>query len=220
MTRRLHLAIFFLLFCAGTAWPKWDKEDKAYLVSQFRTLQDQLQALKTQVDTLGAQLAEMRQNQAQLQAVIIRQQRALQDMDQLVSSMRLSHEDNFSTLKAELTKLRTEQQKAATALTSQPATVATEVAPPSKPVLGLPVTAPGVQGYITVITGNTVTVDLGAAKGLRQGSRLAVYKANDQNARVGVLEVTEVVDAENSRARIVTMNPGIRPEFSDIVRLE
>jgi hypothetical protein len=29
-----------------------------------------------------------------------------------------------------------------------------------------------------------------------------------------------VLDAGNSRARIVTLNSGVRPEFSDIVRLE
>ncbi len=52
------------------------------------------------------------------------------------------------------------------------------------------------------------------------GSRLAVYKANDPNTRVGVLEVVQVVDAGNSRARIVTMNSGVQPEFSDFIRLE
>jgi hypothetical protein len=78
-----------------------------------------------------------------------------------------------------------------------------------------------VQGYITVIDkDNTVTVDLGSDQKIQPGSRLAVYKATDPNTRVGVLEVVQALDAGNSRARIVTMNAGVRPEFSDIVRLE
>jgi hypothetical protein len=84
-------------------------------------------------------------------------------------------------------------------------------APPARPV----------QGYITVVDkDNTVTVDLGSGQGIQVGSRLAVYRANDPSTRVGVLEVVQVVDAGNSRARIVTMNAGVQPEFSDFVRLE
>jgi hypothetical protein len=37
---------------------------------------------------------------------------------------------------------------------------------------------------------------------------------------VGVIEITQVVDGENSLARIVTVNSGVRLEFSDIVRAE
>ena len=63
-------------------------------------------------------------------------------------------------------------------------------------------------------------IDMGSAQGLQQGTRLAVYKATDVNTRVGVIEVTQVVDTGNSRARIVTMNAGVKPEFSDVVRVE
>jgi hypothetical protein len=63
-------------------------------------------------------------------------------------------------------------------------------------------------------------IDMGSAQGIQQGSRLAVYKATDPNTRVGVIEVTQVVDSGNSRARIVTMNSGVQPEFSDVVCVE
>ena len=63
-------------------------------------------------------------------------------------------------------------------------------------------------------------IDMGSAQGIQQGSRLAVYKATDTNTRVGVIEVTQVVDTGNARARIVTMNSGVKPEFSDLVRVE
>jgi len=35
---------------------------------------------------------------------------------------------------------------------------------------------------------------------------------------VGIIEVTQVIDSGNSRARIVTMNAGVKPDFSDVVR--
>ena len=77
-----------------------------------------------------------------------------------------------------------------------------------------------VKGYVTEVTGDNVSVDMGAARGIQVGARLAVYKAGDPNQRVGVLEVQQVVGAESSQARIVVMNPGVRPEFGDIVRPE
>ena len=76
------------------------------------------------------------------------------------------------------------------------------------------------KGYVTEVTGDNVSVDVGAARGIQVGNRLAVYKAGDPNQRVGVLEVQQVVGAESSRARIVVMNPGVHPEFGDIVRPE
>jgi len=218
MTRRAYLAVFLLLFCASTAWPKWKEEEQKYLDDQFAALTQQVQALGAQVQTLNTQLNELRQNQAQLQAVIIRQQRSFQDVEQLVSSMRLSGEENFSGLKAAISQVRAEQQKAFTALTGQVAATAgpaSEVGAATKPATS----TPAAQGYVMDIKGNDVTVDLGTAQGIRSGSHLAVYKATDPNTRVGVLEVTQA-EAANSRARVVTMNPGMKPEFSDIVRLE
>jgi hypothetical protein len=63
-------------------------------------------------------------------------------------------------------------------------------------------------------------IDMGSAQGVHPGSQLAVYKATDPNSRVGVIEITQVVDAGNARARIITMNAGVKPEFSDVVRAE
>jgi TolA-binding protein len=221
MMRRLSLTVLMLLFCMGPAWARWDKEDKAYLVDQFRALQEQLQALKAQLDALGGQVAELRQNQQQLQAVIIRQQSLLQEMDQLVSSVRLGQEESFSGLRRALNELRSDNEKAFASLTgrsAEPGGAAT--APERKGTVEAPPTRV-VQGYITIVDkDNTVTVDLGSGQGIQVGSRLAVYKANDANTRVGLLEVVQVVDTGNSRARIVTMNSGIQPEFSDFVRLE
>lgn len=222
MTRRILLSILFLLLCATSASPKWKEEEQQYLDDQFKAVQDQIQALATHVQSLNAQLVEMRQNQAQLQTVIIRQQRALQDLDQMLSSMRLGNEESFASLKTVINQLRAETQTSLGKLTGQPTqplggTTEVATAPrsaPTTPARQVP------QGYITAVEGNNVIVDLGSAQGVQQGSKLAVYKATDPNTSVGVIEVIQVLDAGNSRARIVTMNTGVRPVFADIVRLE
>jgi len=222
MMRKFALFIIALAFCTTAAWPKFKEDDQKYLDDQFRTVLEQAQQLATQIQTLNAQLTELRQNQAQFQAVIIRQQRALQEMEQMVSSMRLGNEDNFSSLKHSLAQMRTETQNAFKQLSGGPTlTTSTGPAePPSAPRTTTTVAPPPLQGYVTLVEGDTVMVDLGSSQGVRQGSRLAVFKANDPNTRVGVIEVTQVVDAGSSRAKVITMNSGVRPEFSDIVRVE
>lgn len=218
MMRRLSGVLFCLMLGATPAWSKWDAVDKAYLAEQFRALQDQIQALKTQLDNLNGQVADLRQNQQQLQAALTKQQRTIQDMDQLVSSLRLGQEESISGLKTALAQLRGEQKKAFESLMGK-----TEAAGGGLATGGggaSPGTGRTVAGYVTVVEGENVSVDVGSGQGIQVGSRLAVFKAGDPNTRVGVLEVQQVIDAGNARARILTMNPGVRPDFSDIVRLE
>ncbi|HUU13070.1 MAG TPA: hypothetical protein VM182_05095 [Terriglobia bacterium] len=223
MIRRSVLAVFFILIFVAAAAAKWDAKDRQYLEDEFRALREQIQAMKSQTDSLNAQLGELRQAQMQVQAVLIRQQRTLQEMDQMLSSLRLSQEENLTNLKAAISQLRTDQEKAFSALTgrgSEAGGGSTESATASPaPAAGTSVPAT-TQGYVTVVEGNNVTVDLGTAQGIQQGSRLALYKAADPGTQVGVLEVVQVLDAGNSRARILTMNTGVRPEFSDFVRVE
>jgi hypothetical protein len=221
MTRRIAFVVFLLLCLTPSAWPKWKEDEQKYLDDQFKSVLDQMQALGNQVAALNAQLAELKQNQAQLQAVTIRQQRALQDLDQMLSSLRIGNEENFANLKTALTELRTETENAVKKLTGQAATQPGAVAAvgPAVPPPAAPARPPS-QGYITAVEGGNVMIDMGSAQGIQLGSRLAVYKATDPTTRVGVIEVTQVVDAGNSRARIVTMNAGAKPEFSDIVRVE
>lgn len=220
MLRRISLVILLVMSCAPTTWAKWKEEDQQYLDDHFKAVQDQVQALATQLQSLNTQLAELRQNQAQLGVVIMRQQRALQDLDEMVKSMRLGGEDNFSNLKAAISQLRNETQAAFTKLTGQaPPTVGGggEVPPPPRPA-----TAPKpIQGYITAVEANNmVTVDLGSQRGIQQGTRLVVFKATDLNTQVGVIEVTQVLDAGSSRCRVLQMNSGVRPDFGDVVRVE
>jgi TolA-binding protein len=219
MMRRMMLALFFVLLVATSAWPKFKEDEQQYLNDQFKAIQDQVQALTTQLQTLNAQLQELRQNQAQFQAVIVRQQRSLQDLDQMATSMRLGGEENYSNLKAAIIQFQKETQAAFAKLTggavtgSEPS-IATPKAGPAAPA------ATPLQGYVTTVEGNNVTLDMGSSQGIHPGSRLALYKASDPNTRVGVIEIIEVIDAGNSRAKIVEVNAGVKPEFSDVVRLE
>jgi uncharacterized phage infection (PIP) family protein YhgE len=222
MTRRIILGIFLLLFLTPSAWPKFKEDEQKYLDDQFKAVLDQMQALGNQVAAVNAQLAEVKQNQAQLQAVIIRQQRQLQNLDEMLSSLRIGNEENFSKLKTAVADLRAQTDNVVSKLTGQPAAPAgtpAEVAAVTPPAAPAP-SRPTSQGYITAVDGTNVMIDMGSAQGLQQGSRLAVYKATDPNTRVGVIEVTQVIDAGNARAHIVTMNPGVNPEFSDVVRVE
>ena len=222
MMRRIILAVLLLLCVTPSAWPKFKEDEQKYLDDQFKAVLDQLQAMGNQVAALNAQMAEIKQNQAQLQAVIIRQQHQLQDLDELLSSLRIGNEENFSKLKTAIADLRAQTETAVSKLTGQPAAApgtTAEVPAVPGPAGPAPPRQP-LQGYVTAVEGTNVMIDMGSAQGIQQGSRLAVYKATDPNTRVGVIEVTQVIDTGNSRARIVTMNSGVKPEFSDVVRVE
>lgn len=211
--RRVCLAVFLLIFCAGSAWAKWKPEEQAYLDNQFRTLQEQVQALRKQNEELAAALAQLRKDQAEFQAVMARQQGKIEDLQHLVASLRIGEEENFSSVKAAIGKLGEQQQESFDDLIERTTHAAAPPAAPAPP-------APAVRGYVTVVKGDTLTIDVGSAQGIRAGSRLRLFKATDLNAPVGEIEVTEVVDANSSLARVVSLSPGIQPEFSDIVRLE
>jgi septal ring factor EnvC (AmiA/AmiB activator) len=222
MTRRIILALFLFLSLTSSAWPKFKEDEQKYLDDQFKAVLDQAQALGNQVAAMNAQIAELKQNQAQLQAVIIRQQRQLQELDEMLSSLRIGNEENFSKLKMAIADLRAQTESAVSKLSGQPAAASgtpAEVATAARPAGPAP-SRPASQGYVTAVEDSNVMIDMGSAQGIQQGSRLAVYKATDPNTRVGVIEVTQVIDTGNARARIVTMNSGVKPEFSDVVRVE
>ncbi len=225
MIRRIILGTFLLLCVTPSAFPKFKDDERKYLDDQFKAILDQMQAMGNQVAALNGQLVELKQNQATLQNVIIRQQHQLQDLDEMLSSLRIGNEENFSKLKTALADLRAETDSAVSKLTGQAAAAsAPQVAAVATPAPPAPAPAPArqaPQGYVTSAStdGTTVMIDMGSAQGIQQGMKLAVYKASDPNTRVGVLEVTQVVDSGNSRASVVTMNPGVKPEFSDSVRV-
>lgn len=221
MTRRITLLFVFLLLCASSAWPKFSDDDKKYLDDQFRSILDQVQAMQNQIQTLNTQLQQLKENQTQFQAVIIRQQRAINEINQMVSSMSLTDDDHYSTLKAAIEKLRNDTQTAFNKLSpglTQPGATVAEV--PSRPGAPAPAAPRVTTGYIVTAEGNNLVVGLGSKDSMQVGMRLALYKGTDLSTHVGVLEVTQVIDADNCRVKIVTTNSGVKPEFGDSVRLE
>ncbi len=221
MMRRIILATFLLLSLTPSAWPKFKEDEQKYLEDQFKAVLDQMQALGNQIAALNAQLAALKQNQDQLQAVMNQQKRQLQDVDELLSSQRIGNEDNFAKLKTAIADLRAQTENAVSKLTGQPAEptgAPPEVALVARPAA--PASRQTNQGYVTAFDGTNVMIDKGSAQGMQVGSQLAVYKATDPNTRVGVIEITQVVDSGNSRAHIVTMNAGVKPEFGDIIRVQ
>jgi hypothetical protein len=167
---------------------------------------------------VNAQVQQLKQNQEAVQAALIRQQRLLQDMTQMVMSARTGGDENFDKLKANLVQFQKETQASLRKLTGESMTASTpEPVAPARPVTTTPAQPAAITGYVTTVSGDgkTVTLDLGTDK-VHVGSRLAFYKSNDQNTQVGVLEVTSA-EATTSTARVVTINPGLKPDFSDIV---
>jgi hypothetical protein len=220
MIRRIILGTFLLLCVTPSAFPKFKDDEQKYLDDQFKAILDQMQAMGNQVAALNGQLVEIKQTQALLQNAFLRQQHQLQDLDDMLSSLRVGNEENFSKIRTAVADLRAETDSAVSKLTGQAAApaAAPAVAAVTTPAAPAPARAP-TQGYVTSYDGSTVTIDMGSAQGIQQGAKLAFYKASDPNTRVGVIEVTQIVDAGNSRAMVVTMNPGVKPEFSDIVRV-
>jgi len=217
MTRRITLLIAIFLFCASSAWPKFKEDELKQLADTIQPIMDQLQTMQNQIQGLNTQLQQMKENQAQFQAVIIKQQHALSEITQLVSSMSLGDDDHYSKLKGLLDKLSTDTQASFNKISpgaggGGTALAAVTPAPPVQPIAPKPA-----SGYITGIDGNNVLVDLSSGQGVQLGTRLALYKDSDPNTPVGILEVTQVTDS-GSRAKIVTLNPGVKPAFGDSVR--
>jgi TolA-binding protein len=219
MSRRITLLFVFLLFCATSAWPKWNADELKQLDERLAPLIDQLSAMQNQMQTLNKELQELKQNQAQLQVVIMRQQRGLQEINQMVSTMSLGDEEHYSKLKTLLDKYSSDTQVGLKSLGAGPAPTAPQPAPAAErtqPKAAAPVTT----GYIVTAEANNYVVGLGSKDGMQAGIRLALYKGTDLSTRVGVLEVTQVIDTDNCRVKIIVTNSGAKPEFGDVVRLE
>ena len=220
MMRRMILAFFFILVAVTSAWPKFNPEDQKYLEDKFKALQDQVQALSTQLQTVFLQLQELRQNQAQFKAIIDNQQRALKDLNDMARTMLSESEENSSSLKAAIAQLRTETQAGLKILGggTAPGPAPSE---PARPGSSTPVVQCNVLNVEGSTVGSNITLDVGSSTpAIHQGSRLKLYKASDPNTQVGVIQITQIIDAGNSRAQILTLDSGVQIVFGDFARLE
>lgn len=217
MIRRIIASLLLVLCVAASAWPKLKEDDQKFFEDQFKTILDQVQALTTQLQTLNAQLQVLQQNQAQVQAIITRQQRSLQDLDQMVHSLAINNEENFSSVKMVILQLRKETQDGLAKLGGMS----------SSPVAGGGGTAPAPAptqasglAYIIEAKEDNMEIDMGSSQGLHPGSRLQFFKASDPNTPVGIVEVDQVLGAGRSRVKVVNLNPGVQVEWGDMVRLQ
>ena len=213
--RRLHVAVLLAialclpLMASAQKKPK-DPVLQSYLEGQFAELTKKLEEISERVATLEVEMGRLKQLQADSAGELRNAQNAARNTDSSLTSFRLSNQQDIITLKTDVAKILLN----VTALMEGVKKAEAAAAVPE---------APKIEGYITdpPTEGKDVcTINKGSAAGVKVGMRLLVFKASDPNSQVGLLEITEVLDANNSRAKILHSKPGIKLEFSDIVRAE
>ncbi|MGH9775875.1 MAG: hypothetical protein ACRD50_13105 [Candidatus Acidiferrales bacterium] len=181
-----------------------------YLVGEFAQLSTKLGQLDARVTLLDTDLAQLKQQHSGMGAefresvrdlkstensLSTRFQSTQQDLDEVNTRLRQVHQDV-----AELTDL----VRRNSAQAPKP-----DAAPPA------PVT---LDGYITGLEDNEVTINLGTSAGVRVGQQFGVFKTADPHTEVAVIEVTQIMNDQNSRAKILSNSANVPLQFSDIVR--
>lgn len=188
-----------------------DQVLEQYLIAEFAKLNAKLDGLSARVAAAEAEIAKVKQGQTEMLNEVRNNQTVVKTTDTSLSTFRLSTQQDLFSLKTDLTQIRqdlarlNETVKGAAQPAAAPAAAAGE--------------APAVEGYVTTSPqNNEVNVSLGSAAGVRIGTEFSVYKANDPKTEVGILEVIQVLDGNNARAKIVYLKPAVKLDFSDIVR--
>jgi hypothetical protein len=179
-----------------------------YLIEEFGKITARIDQLSERLNAIEAELGRTKQQQTETNAEVRNTQTSLKSTDTSLSSFRLSTQQDLLGLKTDLNQLR--QDVAKLLDTVQRGIAASAAVAPQGPA------AP--EGYITAVGEKDVTINLGAGHGVKVGMRFNVYRASDPKTQIGLVEVIEVLDANNSKATIVFAKPDTRFEFSDIVR--
>ena len=213
--RRSHIVLLLVVvLClpavAGAQRKPKDPVLQSYLEEQFAGLNKKLDELSAKLAALETEFGKLKQHQADAAGELRNAQNAARNTDSSLTSFRLSNQQDIISLKTDVAKIL------------QSVTTLMEGAKKAEAAAATP-EAPKIEGYITdpPADGKDVcTINKGSAAGVKVGMRLLVFKAGDPATQVGLLEITEVLDANNSRAKILHSKPGIKLEFSDIVRAE
>jgi hypothetical protein len=213
--RRLLVALVLMIALCLPSIASAQKKQKdpvlqSYLEEQFAGLTKKLDEISGRVATLEVELGKLKQLQTDSVGELRNAQNAARNTDSSLTSFRLSNQQDVITLKTDVAKIL------------QNVTALMEGAKRAEAAAAVP-EAPKIEGYITdpPAEGKDIcTINKGSAAGVKVGMRLLVFKASDPNSQVGLLEITEVLDANNSRAKILHSRPGLKLEFSDIVRAE
>jgi hypothetical protein len=190
--------------------PKFkDPALQQYLVAELAIIQEKLDKLNARLDATDAQIAKLKEQQQALVSDFRTNQELTKATDTSVSSLRASNQEDLLSLKTDVGRIRRDLSDLADQLKKASA-------PPPAPAPA----QPALEGYITQAspTSSTITINLGSAAGVEVGMRFGVYRAAEPQTRIGTVEITEVLDANNSRAKIVASNPNTKFQFSDIVR--
>lgn len=208
------LLAFLVLGLAEPAAAQKKQKDPVlnqYLIEEFAQLNAKLDGLGERLTALEAELARLKQADSELMTEVRSTQTTAKTMDTALSTFRLSSQQDLFSLKTDLTQVRQDIGRLADlVLKSLPA-------PAPAPV---PAEQAAVEGYITAVNeqAQEVTINLGSGTGVKAGSEFNVFKTGDPKREIGIIEVVEVIDANNSRARVVFVRPSFKFEFSDIVR--
>ena len=192
-----------------------DEGLQQYLIPQITEIQakldkltEKLAAIETEVGKLKAQQAGLAEDQRNTQGL-------LKATDASVTSLRVTNQQDLLGVKTDLVQIRRDIGEIADQM-RRSAAPAQSPAPVNNPP---PVTpAPAADGYVTQVSDTEVTINLGSASGVRVGMRFSVYHGADLQTRIGIVEITDVMDANNSRARILETKPDAKFLFSDVVR--
>ena len=182
---------------------------QAYLDEQFAALTKKLDEVSERVATLEVEMGKLKQLQTDSATELRNAQNAARNTDSSLTSFRLSNQQDIITLKTDVAKILQNVTALIEGAKKAEAAAAPEV--------------PKIEGYITdpPAEGKDIcTINKGSAAGVKVGMRFLVFKASDAATQVGLVEITEVLDANNSRAKIIHSKPGVKLEFSDIVRAE
>jgi tetrahydromethanopterin S-methyltransferase subunit B len=178
-----------------------------YLVGELTTIEEKLDKLATRIEAMEGQLAKLKEQQQALASDFRANQELSKATDTSVTSLRASNQEDLLSVKTDVARIRRDLSEMADEMRKASA-------PPAPP----PASQPKLEGYITQAGATSISINLGSAAGVEVGMRFGVYRAAEPQTRIGTLEITEVLDANNSRAKIVASNPNTKFQFSDIVR--
>lgn len=212
---------------AGPAWAQRQPKHKdpvleQYLIREFAQLNKRLDEMGARVAALESELAQSRDRQNEALAGLRSVQEALKQLDAAISNVRASTGQDAVGLKTDMAALRQDVSRITDFLArmvTQQMTAASRPEPSADTGAPRAPERPAIEGYITAVAENgSITISLGSSNGVLVGMRFNVYRAADPKTQIGVIEVVEVLDSNNSRAAVYLAKPDIKFEFSDIVR--
>ncbi|HEX9761228.1 MAG TPA: hypothetical protein VGA40_09925 [Candidatus Acidoferrales bacterium] len=197
-----------------------DQVLEQYLIREFAKLHTRLDEMGARVAALETELAQSRDRQTEALASLRAAHDALKTLDGAIGNVRASTGQDAVGLKTDMAALRQDVSRITDFLArmvSQQMTSTRPDNPAPQPIPGA-LERPSVEGYITAVAENGITISLGSSNGVLVGMRFNVYRAADPKAQIGVIEIVEVLDSNNSRAAVYLAKPETKFEFSDIVR--